>query len=47
RWYYQGNDFPLHQIVWPSQTGLFPWHPEASAAFRKAQPVIAGGADGT
>lgn len=41
RWCYQGDDFPLCQIVWPSRSGLFPWHPEAEPAFRKQQPVIA------
>jgi hypothetical protein len=41
QWYYQGNGFPLYQVVWPSRTGLFPWHPEATQEFRAAQPVIA------
>ena len=40
-WYYDGDDFPLVQIVWPSPNGQFPWHPAVSPAFRKAQPVIA------
>ena len=40
RWYYEGNDFPLYQIVWPSRHGNFPWHPAASDAFRAAQPVL-------
>ena len=40
-WYYQGNDFPLYQIVWPSRSGYFPWHPKANEAFKLAQPVIA------
>jgi len=47
RWYYQGNDFPLYQIVWPSRTGLFPWHPDASQEFKGAQPVLAQAAGGT
>ena len=46
RWYYQGNAFPLYQIVWPSRSGLFPWHSEASPEFRSAQPVIARAAHG-
>jgi hypothetical protein len=25
RWFYQGNSFPLYQLVWPSKTGFFPW----------------------
>ena len=40
RWYYEGNGFPLYQIVWPSRDGYFPWHGEASEAFRAAQPVL-------
>jgi hypothetical protein len=41
RWYYQGNDFPLYQIVWPSRDGHFPWHPDATPEFRTTQPVLA------
>lgn len=41
RWYYQGDDFPLYQVVWPARDGTFPWHPDASPDFRRAQPVIA------
>jgi hypothetical protein len=41
RWYYLGNGFPLYQIVWPSRSGLFPWHPEATEEFKAIQPVIA------
>lgn len=41
RWYYQGDDFPLYQLVWPARDGTFPWHPDASPDFRRAQPVIA------
>lgn len=40
RWYYEGNDFPLYQIVWPSKHGSFPWNPDASDAFRARQPVL-------
>jgi len=47
RWYYQGNGFPLYQIVWPSRSGLFPWHPQATTEFRAAQPVIALAPTGT
>lgn len=46
RWYYQGNGFPLYQIVWPSRSGLFPWHHQATAEFRAAQPVIGHASDG-
>ena len=40
RWYYRGNDFPLYQIVWPSKEGYFPWHPNATASFKRWQPVL-------
>jgi len=40
RWYYEGNGFPLYQIVWPSRAGLFPWHHQATPEFKLAQPVI-------
>ena len=47
RWYYQGNDFPLFQIIWPSRSGFFPWHAEASMEFRSMQPVLAHSACST
>lgn len=40
RWYYQSDDFPLYQIVWPSRHGHFPWHADATPAFRATQPVL-------
>jgi hypothetical protein len=39
-WFYEGQDFSLYQIVWPSKFGRFPWHPESSASFRAWQPVL-------
>ena len=41
RWYYQGNNFPLYQIVWPSRDGWFPWNAKAPESFRLWQPVLA------
>jgi Domain of unknown function (DUF4262) len=40
RWYYEGDGFPLYQIVWPARSGQFPWDRLASAEFKRAQPVI-------
>ena len=40
RWYYQGDDFPLYQVVWPSRHGRFPWHTDATPEFRAVQPVL-------
>ena len=39
-WYYEGNDFPLYQLVWPSVDGYFPWHEHADAKYRSSQPVV-------
>ena len=47
RWYYQGDGFPLYQVVWPSREGFFPWHEQATAGFRVAQPVLAPTPSGT
>jgi len=40
RWYYEGDQFPVQQVVWPSKARVFPWHPAASAEFRAVQPVL-------
>jgi hypothetical protein len=41
RWYYEGDDFTLYQVIWPCRSGFYPWHPRATAEFKRAQPVIA------
>ena len=40
RWYYEGNNFPLYQVVWPSREGHFPWNAKAPEGFRLWQPVL-------
>ncbi len=40
RWYYQGDEFPLYQIVWPNLDGLFPWSSGADATFLTMQPIL-------
>ena len=41
---YQGTNFPLYQVVWPSVgAGVFPWHPDAEASFVAEQPVLGRG----
>ncbi len=40
RWYYEGDNFPVAQIVWPSKEGYFPWHENAANSFRAVQPVL-------
>ena len=36
-WYYNGSPFPVLQLVWPDQTGLFPWEDGFEERFRKKQ----------
>lgn len=45
-WLYGGNDFPLYQLIWPSEAGLFPWHPLAPESYRIAQPILGHAARG-
>lgn len=40
RWFYQHEDFPLYQVVWPSVEGYMPWHPKADLTFQESQPII-------
>jgi hypothetical protein len=40
RWFYDGDEFPVLQCVWPDKGHRYPWHPEASEPFRKRQPVL-------
>jgi Domain of unknown function (DUF4262) len=39
-WYYRKRRFPLFQIVWPNNDGLFPWDQQASKPFKEWQPVL-------
>ena len=40
-WFQDGEDFPLYQIVWPSKSGYYPWHPQAPEGFKQLQPLLA------
>jgi len=40
RWFYEGDDFPVLQCVWPDKAHRYPWHPDASEGFRQRQPVL-------
>ena len=42
RWYYQGDDFPLYQVVWPSKENHFPWNAHATDGYKQRQPVLGG-----
>lgn len=40
-WYYSGPNFPLVQVVWPNDEGLYPWNQGALAQLLEHQPVLA------
>lgn len=39
-WFYEGPDFPLVQIIWPSNAGLLPWDKDAPEAYVGLQPIL-------
>jgi len=41
RWFYEGDDFPMLQCVWPDGNHHFPWHSEFNAQMVQSQPVLA------
>ncbi len=41
RWYYDGDDFPVLQLIWPDREHRYPWAAPADAWIRKGQPVLA------
>jgi hypothetical protein len=40
RWFYEGEDFPVLQCVWPDPKGRYPWHPKFTAKLKKKQPLL-------
>lgn len=38
--YYKGDKFPVMQIIWPTQSGMFPYDKEAPDGFKDWQPVL-------
>jgi hypothetical protein len=39
-WFYRKRSFPLYQIIWPNNDGLYPWDPNATKAFKEWQPML-------
>ena len=39
-WYYRKHCFPLYQVVWPNNEGLYPWYENAPKAFKEWQPLL-------
>jgi hypothetical protein len=40
RWFYQGDDFPVLQCLWPDKQQHFPWEPKFKKAWLSAQPLL-------
>jgi hypothetical protein len=40
RWFYEGEEFPTLQLVFPTTSGIWPWDSAAPASFLAAQPVL-------
>jgi hypothetical protein len=38
--YYKGIDFPVMQIIWPTQSNQYPYDTDAPEGFKKWQPVL-------
>jgi hypothetical protein len=39
-WFYDGDDFPCVQLVWPDRTGQFPWEEGFAQEFANLQPDL-------
>jgi Domain of unknown function (DUF4262) len=39
-WHYRKRRFPLYQIVWPDNDGLYPWDVDAPKSFKGWQPLL-------
>ena len=39
-WFYDTNEFPAVQMLWPTVRGVYPWQNEADPFFRWNQPVL-------
>jgi len=40
RWFYQGDDFPVLQCIWPDSEHRYPWHPEFNEVLAQRQPLL-------
>ncbi|RVC28185.1 DUF4262 domain-containing protein, partial [Mesorhizobium sp. M7A.F.Ca.CA.004.04.2.1] len=39
-WFYDGLDFRVLQLIYPTVDGIWPWQAEASNWFRAWQPLL-------
>jgi Domain of unknown function (DUF4262) len=40
RWFYENEEFPVVQCIWPDLKGRYPWDVEASAELQRREPVL-------
>ena len=40
RWFYDGDEFPCLQLVWPDREGRFPWQDGVAEGYRELQPDL-------
>jgi len=40
RWYYNKNNFPALQLIWPDKQHNFPWHKDFKSAWKFKQPLL-------
>ncbi len=38
--FYEGNEFPIYQLVWPDEAHKFPWDNKFNPALKSRQPVL-------
>ena len=40
QWYYDYDEFPALQCIWPDRGGRYPWDADASEELRRREPVL-------
>ena len=39
-WYYEGDDFTMHHLIWPDHDGVYPWEKKATKEYRALMPPL-------
>jgi hypothetical protein len=39
-WFYEGDDFPVLQCIYPTVKGIYPWQDEWPERLKKVQPIL-------
>ena len=40
RWFYEGDDFPVVQCIWPDKQQNYPWQSKFKAKWAWSQPFL-------